>query len=310
MQGISVGIPVYNSRDTLERAIDSALSQTTDVPYEIIIVDDGSTDTTANIGLSYQLIHPDIVRLIRTNNKGVAAARNTIVENARYSHLTWLDADDYYYSHKLQAQYDALFIHSMVNHEFPSDADVMVFSSFGMNGKLYSFSPFLKDPVRHILSGEFRAYLWSSMVATQAYRDVGPFNEDLHRSEDTDWLLRYLKSGDRILVPGSEEPLMEYHFSTQRDGAKVEASFNYMMNTYGEDMKKIGIYDEYKPRRYWEISNFYHSNRKWDDMWRCRAMAAKIDSERFEPKLKTELAAISDVPHRQRVEEIIRSVFV
>lgn len=94
MRGITVGIPAFNARLTLERALDSALSQTVSEPVEIIVVDDGSTDTTANIARSYELMFPDVVRLIRCENRGVAAARNTIVENAKYDHLGPVDKVD------------------------------------------------------------------------------------------------------------------------------------------------------------------------------------------------------------------------
>jgi glycosyltransferase involved in cell wall biosynthesis len=305
VNGITVGIPAYNARKTLERALDSALSQTIRVPYEIIVVDDGSTDTTANIALSYTLMFPNVVRLIRTENRGVAAARNTIIEQAKFDHLTWLDADDFYSPEKLELQYGTLMMGHMLNRSIPSDAYMIVFSAFNMNGSIFSFQPFLKEPIKHILNGEFRAYLWASMVATDAYRQVGGFNTLLHRSEDTDWLLRYLLLTPRLIISTGDEPIMTYNFSTQRDGRRVEDSFDYLIQAYGNKMRDCGIYDEYVPRRYWEIANFYHAGKQWNEMWRCRALAAKHDPARFGHRLMKEIATMPDAKYRDYVQQIV-----
>ncbi len=68
---ISVIIPTFNRRQTLDRAIDSILSQTYQ-PYEIIVVDDGSTDGTADwLSANYSSL-----QIIQQSNKGVSSARN------------------------------------------------------------------------------------------------------------------------------------------------------------------------------------------------------------------------------------------
>jgi len=302
-RGITVGIPAFNARKTLERAIESVLSQEGRTPYEVIVVDDGSTDTTANIALSYALRFSDRIRLIRTQNRGVAAARNTIVAEARYAHLTWLDADDYYFPNKLERQYDALMLHAMVRHDLPDNPDVILFSSFRMGKEIYTFNRYLPEPLADILSGAFRAYLWASLTATEAYRRTGPFNESLHRSEDTDWLLRYLLSGGKTVIATADGPVMNYTFSTDRNGAKVEDSFRFLLTTYGDEMRRLGVFEELVPRRWWEISNFYHRNKNWDDMWRCRAIAAYLDRERYWNRLTAEINALAP-NDRDRVSAI------
>lgn len=301
-------MPAFNARKTLERAIDSALSQTIKLPVEIIIVDDGSSDTTANIARSYELMYPDRVRLLRTPNGGVAAARNLVVANANYDYLTWLDADDYYEPHKLQVQYDELLTWHMINKTYPGDSYLMVFSPVMIDKKLYNFADYFANPIKNILTGEFRAYLWASMTATASYREIGQFNEALHRSEDTDWLLRYLLAEKRLLISTPPDlPVMQYHFSTQRNGRLVEESFDYMRETYGAQMRELGIFDEYVPRRYWEISNFYHSNKSWNDMWRCRALAVKHGPEAFSARLSQEIASLKDSQQRKRIEQLVAS---
>ena len=93
---ISVIIPAFNSEATLARALDSVLGQTAPA-HEIIVVDDGSQDGTADVAASFEG-----VRLLRQENRGVSAARNRGVEEASGDWVAFLDADDYYYPWRLE----------------------------------------------------------------------------------------------------------------------------------------------------------------------------------------------------------------
>lgn len=87
---ISVVIPLYNKALTVQNTISSVLNQVYD-KFEIVVVDDGSTDDSANI-VSH--ISDSRIRLITTKNSGVSAARNIGIENAIYDWIYLLDADD------------------------------------------------------------------------------------------------------------------------------------------------------------------------------------------------------------------------
>lgn len=87
----SVIIPAFNSATTLSRAIESVRVQSWPA-YEIIVVDDGSTDATAEIARQYG----DTVRLIQQENSGVSVARNAGAAVATGNWLAFLDADDWY----------------------------------------------------------------------------------------------------------------------------------------------------------------------------------------------------------------------
>ena len=95
---VSVIIPTYNRVQTLIRAIDSVLNQKSPVD-EIIVVDDGSTDDTANqISRNY----PN-EKLIRQSNLGVSAARNAGIKQAGFEWIALLDSDDTWMPEKISA---------------------------------------------------------------------------------------------------------------------------------------------------------------------------------------------------------------
>ncbi|MEG4801757.1 glycosyltransferase [Microcoleus sp. ARI1-B5] len=96
---VSVIIPAYNGARYIAQAVESALCQTfTDL--EIIVVDDGSTDET------HQVLQPyfDRIRYVYQENRGVAAARNRGIQEAKGEFIAFLDQDDFFWSDKLAAQ--------------------------------------------------------------------------------------------------------------------------------------------------------------------------------------------------------------
>lgn len=89
---ISFIIPAYNSEKTIKRCIDSILYQTSDIEYEIIVVDDGSTDNTEELVRSYI---NDKIKFYQKQNGGVASARNFGVDNSSGEYIIFVDSDDY-----------------------------------------------------------------------------------------------------------------------------------------------------------------------------------------------------------------------
>lgn len=98
----SVVIPVCNGAAFVARAIESVLAQTWPA-HEIIVVDDGSTDTTAQVVAEFVAHHPEHVRYLHQTNAGVSAARNTGAHAASADWLAFLDADDWFYPDRLEA---------------------------------------------------------------------------------------------------------------------------------------------------------------------------------------------------------------
>ena len=90
---ISVIMPAFNSKTYIRESIESVLAQRfTD--FELIVVDDGSTDNTGEIVQSYP---DDRIKLIRQENQGVSVARNTGLDAAQGEFITFLDSDDLYF---------------------------------------------------------------------------------------------------------------------------------------------------------------------------------------------------------------------
>ena len=101
MRKVSVLVPSYNAARYLSQAIDSALNQTFQ-DFEIIIIDDGSTDNTREIVERYLKRAPDKIRYIYQDNQGLARARNTGLRHARGEYVALLDADDVWLPARLE----------------------------------------------------------------------------------------------------------------------------------------------------------------------------------------------------------------
>jgi len=100
---ISVIIPTYNRASFLQRAIDSVFNQILP-PDELLIIDDGSTDGTGSMLAAIFDRAPLPVRLIRQENRGASAARNTGIQQAAGDILCFLDSDDWWHPEKISFQ--------------------------------------------------------------------------------------------------------------------------------------------------------------------------------------------------------------
>lgn len=100
---VSIIIPIYNGSNYMIEAIDSALAQTYS-NIEVIVVNDGSTDNTEEIALSYG----DKIRYFKKENGGVSSALNLGIKEMRGDYFSWLSHDDVYYPEKIFAQISAL----------------------------------------------------------------------------------------------------------------------------------------------------------------------------------------------------------
>lgn len=107
---ISVVIPMYNAEETIEKAIKSVVTQTkSDIIGEILVIDDGSTDDSAQIInkliLDYESTN---IKLIKQSNGGVSKARNVGIRLASFEWIALLDSDDVWFNNKIDYQWNIL----------------------------------------------------------------------------------------------------------------------------------------------------------------------------------------------------------
>ena len=178
---VSVIIPTYNRGWILKEAINSVLAQDfTD--FELIVVDDGSTDNTQDILSSYK---EDIVVLMQ-DNKGVSSARNRGIVSASGQFIAFLDSDDLWLSQKLSTQVDF----------FKANPDALIYQT---EEKWIRNGIRVNPKKRHKkLTGDiFEPSLYLCLVSTSAvmikhslFEKTGMFDESLPACEDYDMWLR------------------------------------------------------------------------------------------------------------------------
>lgn len=194
---VTVLIPAFNAATTIRRAVDSALAQTYR-NIEILVVDDGSRDTTSQVVQSY---NSPVIRLLRlAANQGASSAVNEGLTAARGELVAFLDADDEWLPTKLAKQVDALAhnpkaVIATCGCRFV-DADGNVFREFGM-----------PPP------GTNKAEVWRSLLAAtfiakpcvvarmDALRKAGPFDVNLPVAEDQNMWIRLSMQGEVEFVP-------------------------------------------------------------------------------------------------------------
>src|SRR5215203_4763031 len=122
MPTVSVIMPAYNVERYLSEAIDSVLAQTYS-DFELVIVDDGSTDGSRAVAEGYRAAHPDRIVVVSQENRGLAGARNTALRVASGRVFALLDSDDGWAPTFLEAQMRWLDAHP----------DVAIVSGNGFN---------------------------------------------------------------------------------------------------------------------------------------------------------------------------------
>ncbi|MFZ0304487.1 MAG: glycosyltransferase [Terracidiphilus sp.] len=195
MPEVSVITAVYNGERFLQEAIDSVLIQT-HREFELLIVDDGSTDRTASI-LAYDSGLDSRVKVIRQANHGQSAARNLALANARNHLVAVLDADDRMLPTRLERQLAFLA-------DNPNASVIWSFSYFiNAHGRRIGKSHSEVDVAAGITEQDpsrFSEVVHPSlMMLKEDVLALGGYNEALRRLEDRDLLIRIVTSGKQIL---------------------------------------------------------------------------------------------------------------
>jgi glycosyltransferase involved in cell wall biosynthesis len=178
---ISCIVPVYNGELFLDEALDSILAQSYR-PIEVIIIDDGSTDGTANIIRNHLPgVRGGLVRSIRQENAGQVAATNRAVEAASGELLAFLDADDVWHPEKLSRQSAHLADHPEV------DVSFTLVQNFWID-ELAEEAERFRD---HRIARPIPGYIMGTMLARRRAFDVAGFFDVGHDHAHTqEWVLR------------------------------------------------------------------------------------------------------------------------
>lgn len=182
---ISVIIPCYNSAKFVVHTVKSVLSQTF-ADFELLIIDDGSTDETGQV-ISTFLSDARVRTIFHEKNKGLPAARNTGIRNAKGSLIAFLDSDDTWLPQKLETQVEAFddpqvgvcCVEAYIEHR--DSTIIFEQTAFPSEDDLYSALLF-----RNVIPGSAS----SVVVRKQCFEEVGVFDESLIASEDRDMWIR------------------------------------------------------------------------------------------------------------------------
>jgi len=233
---VSVIIPTYNRFSFIGQAIASVLSQSF-MDFEIIVIDDGSTDDTELV--VREITDPRLV-YIRQENRGRSHARNFALFLARGRYIAFLDSDDLYLPNKLSLQVNYLNSHPNVDMLYTSaycidavgnELDVNYIAS--VSGRIYKSIAFF-CPVTITLP--------TVMVRREIFSAVGGFDEKMDRFEDTDMWRRISKVAYIEALPEFTCKLRTHsdNILGAQNPDQIMASLDYYAKKIIDEDKKMG----------------------------------------------------------------------
>lgn len=234
---VSVILPVFDGERFIMEAVESVLSQTF-AGFELVVIDDGSTDTTGEIVLG---VKDPRVRYFRQENRGLAAARNRGVSEANAPVVAFIDADDRWSPPKLEKQLPVLEKGLLVY------SDVELLDERGRSlGGFRTFDRFPED------ERKFSGYVLASLLAqnfvhpsTVVMRkddlaEIGGFREELRVSEDWDL---WLRCAERMRFSRVPEPLVTVLIrgtSLQRNRQLMRVTSRRVLDSAGRRLRERG----------------------------------------------------------------------
>jgi glycosyltransferase involved in cell wall biosynthesis len=181
---VSVIIPIFNGERFLKEAV-ASISRQALSPFELFIVDDGSTDGTAQVAAALD----SSARYMLQPHRGQAAARNTGLNQAKGDIIAFLDADDTWSDDKLALQLDQL-------RKSPEAEVVLGKTRYAQE----NLNPQWKQRARAMSAPFLALSLGAALFRRSAFDRVGLFDEQLPYCEDIDWFLRAWETGIPITL--------------------------------------------------------------------------------------------------------------
>lgn len=201
---ISVIMPAYNAEEFIAQAIESILNQTYQT-FELLIVDDGSTDGTVEI-INYYAAKDSRIKFIQADHGGGPRARNIAAKVAQYPWIAMMDSDDIAYPDRLEKQLKAA----------QADPEVVVWGAFmtqiNRDGKAtyqINVGPTSKEAFRAIDRTKelIRLYNPAAMLNREVFEKVGGYDERLLAAQDSELWDRMAEYGPVVVL---SEPLLYY----------------------------------------------------------------------------------------------------
>ena len=186
---ISVIMPAFNAAQHIRQSIQSVLAQTFD-DWDLIVVDDGSTDETAIVAGSFS---DPRIHCVGRENGGQAAARNTGIVSTDGEFLAFLDADDLWHPEKLSRQ----------TARFAARPELSCCVTHVQNFWIPELRAEAEQFREHRISKPLPGYVTSTLLVRREFFDaVGAFNAGMHHADDTEWFLRAEERGGAMeLLP-------------------------------------------------------------------------------------------------------------
>ena len=250
---ISVIVPVFNLEDYVSQALDSILAQKNFHNFEVLVIDDHSTDNTCVIIKEYAERDSRIKILTNQRKKGVAGARNTGFDHARGEWIAFLDGDDTWEPDNLASFMEAVCQYSDVNilssnlYQIDSLGKKELFSEVrpvwnryfkdaNKMGKLLR----IDNPIDVFFEDEVLMRTGSCLIRHDLIKQVGYCDEELKAAVDMSWFFKLAANVDyMIYVP---KPLMSYQHRSGSLTRSIPFGF-YGVIAY----KKMLHLNEFKP---------------------------------------------------------------
>lgn len=198
---VSIVVTAHNYADYLPRCLDSALNQTYPSDcYDIIVVDDGSTDETPDILKEYRFEHPKMIQTIRLEAEGLPTACNTGIAAADGEYIIRLDADDYFDENLLTVEAGYLDSHPDVSLVYPD------YYTVDEDGQILDHvrNPKVEEEIKLLNRSPLAA---GALYRREAWEAIDGYDESLDYQEDYDFWIRFI---NRFEVHNVNLPLMYY----------------------------------------------------------------------------------------------------
>lgn len=212
MPAITVAIPVYNGAKTIRTTLESIIQQSFS-DLEIIVIDDGSTDQTADI---VRQIDDSRIRLISYPNEGLAASRNRGIHQSQCELISFIDADDLWTADKLADQLAALQTAPKASVAYSWTDCVDQSARFCRRGSHVSAEGHVYEK---LLMGNFLDSGSNALFRKSVFDTVGRFDVSLKAAEDWDMFLRVALDHTFAVVPKVQ---VLYRLSPQSMSANLE----------------------------------------------------------------------------------------